>query len=219
MTSVLIESAVFARPEKVKVTSSTGGDKVIFDAILQEAELKNQNKRVYPKSVLQDGLQRIANKINKRAFLGELDHPISTNQIRQTTVLYKNVSHIIREVGWDGNLLRATLESTPYSEAGRILGGLILDKVAVGFSLRGLADVQDNGQHQIVMAPLIMIGYDSVSDPSNNKALVQEVRMESVKVIYESTNVVGTSDGHCYLNDYFDELVERKLITLQKKYW
>ena len=104
------ERAIYAQPEKVK--KYTDG-KVIFDTYLQEADTKNQNKRVYPKDVLQEGLKRVADKIKARSFFGELDHPISSDQIRQTTVLYKEVSHIIREVGWDGNLLRGTVETTP----------------------------------------------------------------------------------------------------------
>jgi hypothetical protein len=216
MSNLLIEKAVFQIPDKVKKYT---GDKVIFEAYLQEAELQNQNKRVYPKNVLVDAINKINDKISRRSFLGELDHPISTNQIRQTTVLYKEVSHIIREVSWEGNLLRGIIETTPYTSNGKTLGGLVLDRVTVGFSLRGLADVQDSGGSQVVMAPLIMIGYDSVSEPSNNKATIQEIRNESlVQVVHESRNIICTSDGHCYLPDLFDQLVERKILTLKKKW-
>lgn len=216
MSNLIIEKAVFQIPEKVKKYI---GDKVIFEAFLQESETPNQNKRVYPKSVLDDGLNKISEKIQKRSFLGELDHPISTNQIRQTTVLYKEVSHIIRETSWQGNLLRGVIETTPYTNNGKILGGLVLDKVVVGFSLRGLADVQDNGNYQQVMSPLIMIGYDAVSEPSNNRATVQEIRNESlVQIIHESKNLVCTADGHCYLPDLFDQLVEKKILKLKKRW-
>ena len=53
-------------------------------------------------------------------MIGELDHPISDNPIRQTTVLYKETSHIITEYGWEGNLLKGVVETTPYTENGRI---------------------------------------------------------------------------------------------------
>jgi len=217
MLSTLREATVFAKPEKIKKYLD---GKVIFETYLQEAEERNQNKRVYPKDVLEESLKNIGDKIRKRNFLGELDHPISTNQIRQTTVLYKEVSHIIREYGWEGNLLRGVIETTPYTENGKILSGLILDRIQVGFSLRGLADVQDNGQFQLVMSPLITIAYDSVSEPSNTKATIQEVRNESVvRIIKESKTMICTDDGHCYLPDYFDQLVEQSVIKLKKKYW
>jgi hypothetical protein len=211
------ESAVFSPPEKVK--KYTDG-KVIFETYLQEAEERNQNKRVYPKDVIDTGLRRIQEKISKRSFLGELDHPISTNQVRQTTVLYKEASHIIREWGWDGNLLKGVIETMPYSPNGKILSGMAVDQISIGFSLRGLADVQDNGQFQLVMSPLICIAYDAVSEPSNAKATIQEIRNEQLlHVVSESKNLICTSDGHCYLPDYFDQLVENNIMKLRKKYW
>jgi hypothetical protein len=217
MQVAIKEAAVFNPPEKVKKYND---GKVIFETYLQEAEERNQNKRVYPKDVLDAGLRRIEEKIKKRNFIGELDHPISSNQVRQTTVLYKEVSHLVREWGWEGNLLRAVVETTPYTPNGKILSGLAADNVSIGFSLRGLADVQDNGQFQLVMSPLICICYDAVSEPSNVKATIQEIRNESlVHVVHESKQLVCTSDGVCYLPNYFDQLVENKLINLRKKYW
>jgi len=211
------ESAVFNPPENVK--KYTDG-KVIFETYLQEAEERNQNKRVYPKDVIDGGLKRISEKIKKRSFLGELDHPISTNQVRQTTVLYKEASHIIREWGWEGNLLKGVIETMPYSPNGKILSGMAVDRISIGFSLRGLADVQDNGQFQLVMSPLICIAYDAVSEPSNAKATIQEIRNEQLLyVVNESKNLICTSDGHCYLPDYFDQLVENNIMKLRKKYW
>ena len=196
MPSAIREAAVFSKPEKVKRFLD---DKVVFETYLQEADAKNQNKRVYPKQVLEEALIKISDKIKRRSFLGELDHPISTNQIRQTTVMYKEVSHIIRETGWEGNLLRGVIETTPYTNNGKALSGLVLDNVTVGFSLRGLADVQDSGQYQLVMSPLIMISYDAVSEPSNSKATIQEIRNESlIQVVSESKNMICTSDGYCY---------------------
>lgn len=216
MLASIRESAVYARPEKIKKYLD---GKVIFETYLQEAEEKNQNKRVYSKTVLSDGLERISDKISRRSFLGELDHPITTNQIRQTTVEYKGVCHIIREVGWEGNLLKGVLETTPYTENGKTLSGLILDKVTVGFSLRGLADVQDSGSYQMVMSPLIMIAYDAVSEPSNAKAIIQEVRQENfVRIVNESKSMIHCDNGKCYLPDFFDELVERKILNLADKY-
>lgn len=216
MTSVHIlrEAAIFASPEKVK--KYTDG-KVIFEAYLQEADNKNQNRRIYPKSVLENGLSRISEKIKRRGFVGELDHPISTNQLRQTTVLYKETSHIIREWAWEGDLLRGVIETTPYSSNGKTMSGLILDKVPVGFSLRGLGDVEDRGDHQAVMDPLTIISFDCVSEPSHAKATIQEIRQENVvRILKESKQLICCSNGKCYLPNYFDQLVESKVLSLQK---
>jgi len=215
-SNIVIESAVFAAPEKVK--KYTDG-KVIFEAYLQEADVKNQNKRLYPRRVLDIAMKKVDEKIKRRAFLGELDHPITGDQIRQTTVMYQNVSHIIREWGWDGPMIKGVIETTPYSQSGKILSGLIYDRVPVGFSLRGLADVEDRGSFQEVMDPLIVICYDSVSEPSHNTATIQEIKNENViHIMNESKQLIRCSNGKCYLPNYFDELIEKRILRLTQKY-
>jgi hypothetical protein len=215
-SNIIIESAVFAQPEKVK--KYTDG-KVIFEAYLQEADTKNQNKRIYPQKVLNEAMNKINEKIARRAFVGELDHPISEDQVRQTTVMYKEVSHIIREWGWDGTLIRGVVETTPYSPNGKTLSGLILDRVPVGFSLRGLADVEDKSSFQEVLSPLIIISYDSVSEPSHNTATIQEIRNEHVvHIMNESKQLIRCSNGKCYLPNYFDELIEKRILKLSSRY-
>ena len=215
-SNLLVEAAVFARPEKVKKYID---GKVIFEAYLQEANTKNQNKRIYFQKVLDEAMNKINPKIQKRGFVGELDHPITEDQVRQTTVLYKEVSHIVREWGWDGNLIRGVVETTPYSPNGKTMSGLIMDRVPVGFSLRGLADVEDRHTFQEVMSPLIIISYDCVSEPSHNTATIQEIRNEHVvHIIKESKQLICCSNGSCYLPNYFDELVERRILHLSKKY-
>ena len=48
----------------------------------------------------------------------------------------------------------------------------------------------------------------------------KEVRNEQlVQVVNESKNMICTSDGKCFLPDYFDMLIEKNLISLRKKYW
>ena len=59
-SNIIIEGAVFAPPEKVK--KYTDG-KVIFEAFLQEADIRNQNKRLYPKNVLDASMKKIDDKI------------------------------------------------------------------------------------------------------------------------------------------------------------
>jgi len=215
-SNIIIESAVFATPEKIK--KYTDG-KVVFEAYLQESDAKNQNKRVYPKRVLDSAMNKIDDKIKRRAFLGELDHPITSDQIRQTTVMYQNVSHIIREWGWDGNMIKGVVETTPYSQSGKTLSGLIYDGVPVGFSLRGLANVEDRGGYQEVLDPLVIICYDSVSEPSHHSATIQEIKNENViHIINESNQLISCSNGKCYLPNCLDMLIEKRILKLSKRY-
>jgi len=214
--NLIFESAVFANPEKVK--RYTDG-KVVFEAYLQEANSKNQNKRIYRKEVLDSGMKKIQDKIQKRAFIGELDHPISQDQIRQTTVLYKEASHVIREWGWSGDLLKGIVETLPYSPNGKTMSGLIMDRIPVGFSLRGLADLEDRGSYQEVLDPLLIITFDCVSEPSHSKATVQEIRNECVvRVVNEGKSIITCDNGCNYLSNYFDFLVEKHIVKLEKYY-
>lgn len=211
------EQAIVGHAEKIK--KYTDG-KVKFTAIIQTAEDENQNKRFYPLDVLTGGIDRISDTIKTRNLLGELDHPISDNPIRQTTVMYRECSHMITAVEFRGLSLFAEIETLPYTPNGKIMSGLVLDNVPVGFSLRGLADLEDNGTRQTVLAPLIMITYDCVSNPSHKQAAVQEVHQESyLRVVNENRQFVKCSNGICYLTNTFDWLVERKILKLHRDYW
>ena len=223
--SIVIEGAVFDVPERFK--KYTDG-KIIAECFLQTADEKNQNRRVYPRNVLDQGMRAIQEKIDNRRFVCELDHPISDNQVRQTTVEYKNASHIVREWWWEGNRIKGVIESLPYSSSGKILSGLIADHIPVGFSLRGLADVNDMGGAQYVQAPLIVISYDAVSEPSHKGSQVTELRQEGkcielthsdgLKILNEAKNFYTLSNGNTYTGNALDYLVENKIIKLMKKF-
>ena len=223
--SIVIEGAVFDVPERFK--KYTDG-KIIAECYLQTADEKNQNRRIYPRNVLDQGMRAIQEKIDNRRFVCELDHPISDNQVRQTTVEYKNASHIVREWWWEGNRIKGVIESLPYSSSGKILSGLIADHIPVGFSLRGLADVNDAGNAQYVQAPLIVISYDAVSEPSHKGSQVTELRQEGkcmklthsdgLKILNEAKNFYTLSNGNTYTGNALDYLVENKIIKLMKKF-
>lgn len=223
--SIINESVVFNVPEKYKKYND---GKVVFEAILQSADTRNQNKRIYPRDVLEDGIRRVQQKIDDRRLVGELDHPISDNQVRSTTVEYKSVSHLIREVFWDGAYIKGVVETLPYTPCGKIMSGLIADRIPVGFSLRGLADVNDEGGYQKVVAPLVVITWDCVSEPSHQGSLVTCVREEGLvreakdnkvlKVLTEAKNLITLSNGKSYTPNTLDMLVEQKIIQLAKMY-
>jgi hypothetical protein len=210
------EGVVVGHAEKVK--RYTDG-KVRFSAILQTCNDTNRNKRMYPLDVMQQACQRVMPIVKNRNLLGELDHPICDNQIRQTTVLYEHASHIVADLQFRGDQVWGEIESTPYTPKGKILSGLVLDNVAIGFSLRGLADLEDNGTCQVVLPPLIIITWDCVQQPSHQQASIQEVHQESLKVINESANIIECSNGICYIANTFDKLIEQKILKLHEQYW
>ena len=132
--------------------------------------------------------------------------------------MLKEVSHIIRDYEWRGNHLVGELE-TASTPNGQIFAGLLQDKSGVGLSMRGLASIKRENEFNKVEGPLTVVAFDSVSLPSHKSAVVDfnEMRFESQKFITEGVRegkdgVICTPDGQCYLANYFDRLVENKVV-------
>lgn len=212
MSSFIMESAIFGES---KIVHSTPG-KAIFRNVIQTVDEINQNKRLYPRTVLESGMQGTVDRMKRRALMSELDHPFPQgnqpfDQVRQTTVSLKEVSHIIKNYEFRGNHLMAEMETTR-TPNGAILLGLLRDKVGLGFSMRGMAELDRQHDHNLVKAPLTVIAFDAVSSPSHKAAVVDfnEMKFES-HMLTENCNTICVG-GHCFLPDYFDKLVESKMI-------
>lgn len=214
MQTFIGEGAIYQEAEVVKIDPQ----KAIFKLTLQTCEDVNQNKRLYPRKVLTSAMKQAEERISNRKFLGETDHPLvqgneSYDGMRQTTVLLKEASHLLRTYEFQGNNLVGEME-TLRTPNGKIILGLLQDKVTLGVSMRGLAELNKspNGIN-IVQDPLYIITFDAVSLPSHKSAVVNfnEMRFESKNMLTESCGTV-CHNGICYLPDYFDRLVETKII-------
>lgn len=213
MSSLIIEQSIFSEATMIKETPS----KAIFRCPIQSVNEVNQNNRMYPSSVLEEGMGNCSSRMKRRAFYSELDHPLPTgNQqidgVRQTTVALKEVSHIVREYEFNGNFLVGEMETTS-TQNGNTLLGLLKDRTGVGFSMRGMAELDRKADYNEVKSPLTIIAFDAVSMPSHKSAVVDfnEMKFES-HLITEKTGMVCIGDK-CFLPDYFDKLVEHKVIT------
>ena len=72
--------------------------KLIVNGVLQRAESKNHNGRVYPRNVLMREAKKYSDSfIREKRALGELDHPDSS------VVNLNNVSHNVLGMDWNGN--------------------------------------------------------------------------------------------------------------------
>lgn len=222
------DSSVFATPEIKKKFK----DKIRFEAILQTAGDVNRNGRIYDKHTLQESIDKIADRIKGREFLGELDHPISSDPSRQCTISLKEVSHAILETGWDGNKLVATMESlrTPNGE---ILKNLTEDGIVIGFSYRGMGDLkqirEDSGRPIYkVVGPLMSICWDCVSHPSHKQAKITKLNegvitdiyksIDPTKILSESSDCITCVDGKCYVPNTWDRLVEQRIKNLRNRF-
>ena len=157
--------------------------------IIQRAETKNQNERVYPKKILMREIEKyIEGPIKERRALGELDHPESS------VINLQNVSHNIVEIKVKGNDVYGTFEilSTP---AGNILKELFRNGITVGVSSRGMGSVEENlsedGESTVtVQDDFELLCWDFVSTPSTHGAYVSPVELNEGKLpTYKYTKV------------------------------
>ncbi len=239
MNHIIVENElVRSIPKKVKKAKNGN---LRMECILQTVGDINRNKRRYSKSLMEEGIAKIKDRLEEGSFLGELDHPIDRNPTRQVSVLYKEASHRILDYSWDGNKLLGIVENlrTPN---GIILRNLAEDGVPIGFSFRGMGDLRpmnEGGQSfNEVIGPIHVVTWDAVSYPSHAQArmikITEGVRTELSEAsnkmkkisttlheasgITECNGLICTLEGVCYLPNDFDKLVNQKIIKLVKKF-
>jgi|TARA_A100001011_G_scaffold364928_1_gene416147 hypothetical protein len=174
--------------QKIDESIKENNGKLVVKGVLQRAESKNQNGRIYPREVLLREVGKyLDTNVSERRALGELDHPESS------VVNLNNASHNIVEMHWDGDDLLGTVEvlSTP---AGNILKELFRSGIKLGISSRGLGSVEPvnekNGEDGTVevQPDFELIAFDFVSNPSTHGAFMRPVN-ESVQHTSPEKNI------------------------------
>ena len=164
-------------PQQINESISKNDGRLIVNGVLQRADAKNQNGRVYPKDTLMREAENYSKiQIKERRALGELDHPDSS------VVNLNNVSHNILEMHWANDDLVGTVEvlGTP---AGNILKELFKSGIKLGISSRGLGSVEELGEADEKGEPTVavqpdfeLIAFDFVSNPSTQGAFLSPIR-------------------------------------------
>ena len=156
-------------PEQISESMKENNGKLVVKGVLQRADTKNQNGRVYPKEILmREAKKYFKNFITQKRAMGELDHPESA------VVNLANVSHNITEMNWNGDDLVGTVEvlGTP---AGNILKELFKSGIKLGISSRGMGSVEamnEDEDSQEVQNDFELIAFDFVSNPSTHGAFM-----------------------------------------------
>ena len=193
--SLLVDVIPFdVTPDKVNEAISTNGGKLIVKGVLQRAEARNQNGRVYPKDILHREAKKYAKEfIKERRAMGELDHPESS------VVNLANVSHNIRDMKWQNDDLVGTVEVLP-TPAGNILKELFRSGIKLGISSRGMGSVEtidedEKGKQTVAVQPdFELIAFDFVSNPSTQGAFLHPT---NEGVINESVRVDERNPSEC----------------------
>ena len=161
------------------------------EGVMQRAGAKNQNGRIYEKSILIREVKKYMEEFvkNGNAF-GELDHPESA------VVSLKNASHVVKDLYWDGDDLmgRVELLNTP---AGNIVKEIIKAGHTIGISSRGTGSVQQTNEGYLEVQPdFELVCWDFVSNPSTHGAFMNPVSLNEGK-----TGVDKYAKVHNIIND------------------
>ena len=182
---IIHESAQFGDVSIQKRNPNT----IEFITVLQEANKSNRNGRIYPKAVLEKALNapNIRERLATKTWFGEAGHPMDTSVQRQMTIDMRNIAFIIKEIWWEGDLLKGRLE-TADTAVGRDMKGLIEQGCRVAFSLRAQGNVHTNPATGIVEVEdgLQILGYDWVQVPSHAKAFMEKICEATALAMYKT---------------------------------
>ena len=168
MKQLLMDVMVFEVTPTMLQEAQEKTGRFLVSGVLQRANAKNQNGRVYPRNILEREVEKYKGReIKENRAYGELDHPESA------VVELKNTSHIVRDVYWKGDDVVGTVEilNTP---AGNILKELIKAGCTVGISSRGMGSVKQLGEDTVAVEnDFDLICWDFVSNPSTHGAFLR----------------------------------------------
>lgn len=170
---ILREWFSFAQsPEILKESMEKNNGILVLKGVIQRADAKNENGRIYPRRLLQREVENFQKAIREGRSIGELDHS------EKAVVEYTKASHVIREIYWQGNDVMGIVEifngpdemgGTP---AGRILESLYKRGVNIGISSRGIGSTETMNEADIVQDDFNLLTWDAVCTPSTHGAFL-----------------------------------------------
>lgn len=165
--------------EKIQVKNGT----IYLTGVMQRANAKNGNGRVYPMNILKREVQNYMKAVKEYRSCGELDHP------EDSVVNLKNASHMVTSLWWEGQDLMGKIKvlTTP---SGNILSSLINDGVTLGISSRGLGSVIEQQGQTLVEDDFQLICFDIVSEPSTQGAYMSMTESKQ-KQIYSKADRIN----------------------------
>jgi hypothetical protein len=152
--------------------------------VMQRADAKNGNGRVYPENILRREVENYKKLISENRALGELDHP------DESVINLKNASHIVTEIWWNGKDVMGKVKvlSTP---SGQILKSLVESGVKLGISSRGLGSVKEKAGLTYVEDDFQLICFDFVSEPSTTGAFMNLSESKKAPNIFNKSDKIN----------------------------
>lgn len=144
----------------------SNGGRLFLRGPMQRFGAQNQNKRIYPEEVLRREYESYVKQVREGRAVGELDHPDTS------TVALSKASHVVREMGWEGNTWMGRIEILP-TPMGKIAETLIESGVILGISSRGVGSTSTNESGaDIVQDDFALVCFDLVQEPSTHGAFM-----------------------------------------------
>lgn len=181
-------------PQLLQESAVKNNGRLIVEGVVQRANAKNGNGRVYPKDTLEREIDKYkATYIKENRALGELDHPESP------IINLKNVCHNILDLWWDGDDVMGKIEILP-TPSGNILKALLIAGITVGISSRAMGSVKQIGETVEVQDDLELVCWDFVSTPSTQGAFME--------IVSESLNLNAVkADKYQKINELITEIL------------
>lgn len=172
MKQLLEEHLIFSiTPQQLQEGFNKKTGNLVVSGIVQRANAKNQNGRIYPKQVLMREVDKYTKgPIAENRALSELDHPESS------VINLKNVCANMKKLWWEGDDLYGTVEvlNTP---SGNILKTLFMDGITVGISSRGMGSVKQMAEGTLeVQDDYEILCFDFVSTPSTQGSYMRPIK-------------------------------------------
>lgn len=155
-------------PQMLKESALDPQKRLIVSGILQTADAKNANDRIYSRAILEREAVEFQKKIDEGTNGGELDHPDSP------IVELKTVSHKVNKIWWDGDNLmgEVTILNTPM---GQIAKEIVSAGMKLGISSRGMGSVSRTDEALMVNEDFSLVTWDLVSQPSTHHAFMHPI--------------------------------------------
>ena len=164
---------------------------LVVKGVIQRAEAKNKNGRIYPKEILEREINKyIQGPVREKRALGELDHPESS------VINLQNVSHNVTKIKMMGDDVYGEVEILP-TPAGKILQALFASGITVGISSRGMGSVKEGSGGTVeVQDDFELLCFDFVSTPSTHCAFMTPVG----RTLQEGKGIVSSVSEYKYTN-------------------
>jgi hypothetical protein len=220
---IISEQTYSGKPEIISTTQEISQKKSVkFNETLQDADVKNRNTREYEKSGLEEGLNRenVQELEARKSWFGEAGHPIDPSQARQLTIDPKCISHRINKHWWEGNLIKAQIE-TALSPFGYMLRDLVVEQnVEMAVSLRAVGNIVQLGNKIKVTRPMHIVTYDWVFYPSHKVAYKDQgfvnesaTKLGNNMIMTESVLIPISGDKEKALSYIKDQSANFKLVS------